>query len=71
MKPLGTFFAITGTAGEPAGVDDDYDWYVRQTASSRASAASTRRTRRAAIVERLGKVDRLLARAGVSTARRA
>jgi hypothetical protein len=71
MKPLGMFLAITSTAVEPAGVDADYDWYVRQAASRRAAAASSRRTGAASIPERLGKLDRLLARARVSTARRA
>ena len=71
MKPLGMFLAITSTAGEPAPLDDDYDWHVRQRASEAAAAAPTRPTRLASITERLRKLDRLLARTGVSPARRA
>jgi hypothetical protein len=71
MKPLGIFLAITSTGGEPAGVDDDYDWYVQQNASSLAAAASTRRSRFASIPERLGKLDRFLTRPKESAARRA
>ena len=72
MKPLGIYLVISGTHGEPSGLDDDYDWHVRQEAVALAAAASTRPTRLASLGERLRAMVRpLRSRAGEPTARRA
>jgi hypothetical protein len=60
MKPLGLYTTISSRDGEPAALDDDYDWYVRRVASERAAAAATRRPRAAFATERLGAIRRLL-----------
>jgi len=72
MKPLGLYFVTSSTHGGPAGVDDDYDWHVRQAALERAASAPPRRTRAASVAQRLGALARLLrSRSGEPTARRA
>ena len=73
MKPVGIYFAISSANREPrgSGIDDDYDWHLRQVASERAAAASTRRPRTTSVPERLRALVRLLrSRPGEPTARR-
>lgn len=72
MKPAGLYLIISSTHGDPAGVDDDYDWYIRHAASEQAAATSARRARAAFVAERFGAFARLLrSRSGEPTARRA
>lgn len=71
MKPLGTLLIISGTAAETDGLDDDYEWYVRQVASARLTAAPDHPSRLAFLRERCRAMVLLLrSRAGEPFARR-
>jgi hypothetical protein len=71
MKPLGIYFAISDTNGERTGLDDDYDWHVRQAASASGPAVSKNLTPRAFLTERLRGLGRGLPfRSEEPTARR-
>ena len=75
MKPLGIYFQVSGTSGQRTGLDDDYDWHLRQAATAHAAAASSRParpTRLAFLPERVRGIGRLLhLPSGEPTARRA
>lgn len=70
MKPLGLYATISRNHGQPAGLDDDYDWYVRQVASQRAASAPARRKPAAAVTGRLATLVRLVRPRAAAATRR-
>jgi hypothetical protein len=60
MKPFGLFLVISGTDSGPHGLDDDYDWHVRDAAIRDLDASSVRwQPQAVSLTQRLAALVRL------------